>query len=233
MIVAAALLCGTTFGSSVCEKAAANSSSGEKVSLECYDEYDFKLTLNVPQVLNNTQSLGYRKYKNQTIKGKMYICWLVGGGFRIAFDNLKNSNFKVRGEKVTYEGLEDATIVSTRFNYIGDNKTGKFTTPCLCFYLELEPSYAIGGNTEDNGFYVLLAGKGSSALKMNKCCRIATKFSGRAAGTQGCGCYAYSHKSPTRTAEKNGPGDEVDDVVATYGTWKATWKTRVSCKSCF
>ena len=227
--LAAALLCSPAFSETLIETTDDSTESCEAI-LDSYDEYDFKLILVVPQVQNNTQSLGYRKYQNQTITGKMYICWLVGGGFRIAFSNLKNGKFKVNGKKVSYEGLEDATVVSTRFNYIGDNKKNKFTTPCLCFYLELEPSYALGETSEDNSFFVLLSGKGSSALKNNKSIRVANTFSGMVAGTQGCGCADYSHKSPTRKAVKKGPGEEVDDIVATYGTWTAKWKKRVDCR---
>jgi len=193
------------------------------------DIYSFCLNLKVPQVLDNTKSLGYRKYQTQRIKGDMYIKWLDDGSFAIEFGNLKNSRFKVNGAYVTYKGYEDSDVVYTRYNYIGSNKTEAFRTPCLCFYLELEPSYAKGGNTEDNSFYVLLAGTGSSSFKRTYGSRIATRFHGYAAGTQGCGCAAYSHKSPTRNATIVGPMDGVSDVVATYGTWSATWKRRMMC----
>ena len=193
------------------------------------DIYSFSLNLKVPQVLNNTKSLGYRKYQTQRIKGDMYIKWMDDGSYAIEFGNLKNSRFKVNGAYVTYKGYEDKEVVYTRYNYIGSNKTDAFKTPCLCFYLELEPSYAKGGNTEDNSFYILLAGTGSSTFKGKFGSRIATRLHGYAAGTQGCGCAAYSHKSPTRNATIVGPMDGVSDVVATFGSWSAKWTRRMMC----
>lgn len=201
----------------------------ETASVLATDVYDFYLRLHVPQVLNNTTSRGVRKYKPQTIKGLMYIKWLSNGSFKIEFEDLYNKNFKVGGSNVRYTGYEDRNIVYTRYNYIGDNATESFKTPCLCFYLELEPSYAIGGNNEDNSFYVLLAGKGSSAFQSKIGGRIAKKFTGYASGTQGCGCSAYTHKSPTRVATICGPMDTVSDVVSTWGSWTARFKNRVSC----
>lgn len=195
------------------------------------DVYDFTLRLQVPQVLNNTQSLGFRKYQSQTIRGVMYIKWLSGGGFKIDFSDLENSKFKIRGSRVRYIGYEDRAVVYSRYNYIGSNNTELFKTPAICFYLELEPNYAIGGNNEDNSFYVLLAGKGTSRFYKNLGSRIAKKFKGYAAGTQGCGCSAYSHKSPTRNATVCGPMDEVSDVVATFGQWSAKWKNRIVCSA--
>lgn len=202
----------------------------EDITAIAEDEYDLKLTLKVPQVFDNSKSIGYRKYQTQNIKGKMYIVWLNNGSYRLLFENLENQQFKVGGQKVTYNGTEDRNVVYTRYNYIGSNKKNTFTTPTLCFFLELEPNYAIGGNTEDNSFFVTVAGAGSSAHSKKHNCRISKKFSGYVAGTQGCGCSAYGHLSPTRTAGVCGPTDKVDDVVATYGTWKATWKQRNYCK---
>jgi hypothetical protein len=198
-------------------------------SVVAIDIYSFCLNLKVPQVLDNTKSLGYRKYQTQRIKGDMYIKWLDDGSFAIEFGNLKNSRFKVNGAYVTYKGYEDKEVVYTRYNYIGSNKTDAFKTPCLCFYLELEPSYAKGSNTEDNSFYILLAGTGSSTFKGKFGSRIATRLHGYAAGTQGCGCAAYSHKSPTRNATIVGPMDGVSDVVATFGSWSAKWTRRMMC----
>lgn len=198
-------------------------------SVVAIDIYSFCLNLRVPQVLVNTKSLGYRKYQIQRIKGDMYIKWLDDGSFAIEFGNLKNSRFKVNGAYVTYKGYEDKEVVYTRYNYIGSNKTDAFKTPCLCFYLELEPSYAKGGNTEDNSFYILLAGTGRSTFKGKFGSRIATRLHGYAAGTQGCGCAAYSHKSPTRNATIVGPMDGVSDVVATFGSWSAKWTRRMMC----
>ena len=192
------------------------------------DVYTITLILRVPQVKDNTTSNGYRKYQNQRIKGNMYVKWMSDGTYQLDFGNLENHTFKVGGYRVRYKGYEDSNVVYPRFNYIGSNKTDKFKTPCLCFYLELEPSYAIGGNNEDNSFYILVAGSGSSVFKNQDGYRVAKTFSGYVTGTQGCGCSAYSHKSPTRSAGIDGPTDRVDDVVATYGRWKAKWDGRIT-----
>lgn len=194
------------------------------------DVYSFKLNLKVPQVIDNSSSRGYRKYKAQTIKGFLYILWMDDGSFRIDFSGLENKNFKVRGVNVTYQGSEVGDVLYSRFNYIGDNNKNSFTTPCIAFYLELQPSYALGGATEDNSFYLLLSGSGKSAVYKKFGCRITKTLSGYAAGTQGCGCYDYGHKSPTRDASICGASTEVNDVVATYGKWSATFKTRCFCQ---
>ena len=39
------------------------------------DVYNFKMTLKVPQVLDNAASRGYRAYKYQAIKGTMNVLW--------------------------------------------------------------------------------------------------------------------------------------------------------------
>ena len=49
------------------------------------------------------------------------------------------------------------------------------------------------------------------------------KANGNVAGTLGCGCMAYGHKSPTRKITFYGPGDEVDDVAAVFGNWHLTY----------
>lgn len=196
-------------------------------SISCIDEYDFSLNLKVPQVFDNTESKGYRKYRSQNIRGKMLVNWLQKGGFFLEFRGLENRNFLVRGENVRYIGTENKDMVNSRFNWIGSNRSEIFKTPCVCFYLELEPSYAIGGNTEDNSFWLLLSGKGNSTDSRIKGTKLATMFKGYAAGTQGCGCMAYGHKSPTRKGEEFGPSVETEDVVATFGSWTARWKKRL------
>lgn len=193
------------------------------------DIYNITLRLKVPQVFNNSTSEGYRRFKNQTIKGEMHIVWQADGNFHLEFSGLENRHFKVGGKNVTYTGREDRDVVYSRLAWIGDNKKDLFKTPTLCFYLELEPSYAIGGNTEDNSFYVLLSGSGTSA-KIEEDIRIARRFSGTVAGTQGCGCHAYGHLSPTRRGDIYGPSEIPDDVVPSYGQWQAIWKRRETKK---
>ena len=192
------------------------------------DIYELNLMLKVPQVLDNTTSQGRRVYRPQRIKGNMYVNWYFDNSFSLTFDGLTNCNFKVGGEKVTYTGYEGINTVYSRYCYIGNNRTEVFTKPCLAFYLELEPSYAIGGNNEDNSFYLMLAGTGVSTYKGEYKSRIARNLYGYASGTQGCGCSAYTHKSPTRKAAQYGPSETPTDVVATYGHWRAKFKKRVN-----
>ena len=212
-------------------KSLANNGEGDVESMEyvAMDEYGLSLRLQVPQVLDNTKSLGYRTYRSQMITGPMYIVWLEDGSFEVKFGKLVNNNFKVGGEKVTYEALEMKDTVYSRFVYIGNNKTEKFIRPCLAFFAQLLPSYAIGEPEEDNSFSLMLSGKGVSAYKQALKARVATKITGYVSGIQGCGCAAYGHKSPTRDASMDGSSTIVDDVVPTFGMWTAKWKKRYIC----
>lgn len=203
-----------------------NNEDEEEASLVAIDTYKFKLSLSVPQVFSNTASLGYRKYKKQVIRGYMYINWLDDGTFYVNFSHLVNHNFKVGNLAVSYEGYEDKSSLLHSFTYIGDNKKNVFKKPCLCFQIELLPSYAIGEPTSDNSFRLVLAGSGKSKQLKFKTYRITKKISGFASGTQGCSCSAYGHKSPTRLAGVLGNTDEVNDVVATWGRWQATFIRR-------
>ena len=206
----------------------------QKASVVATDIYTLEMYLQVPQVLDNTTSQGSRKYKRQKIKGNMYVVWLDNGSYELLFENLVNTKFKVGGKEVTYAGYEGYASIPRSYTYIGSNKSGKFKTPCMSFHLELEPSYAIGGNNEDNSFYLQLSGSGGSTISSSTGgYRVAKRISGYCAGTQGCGCSAYSHLSPTRTASKEGPSCNATDIVATWGTWRARWKGRVSGSGCW
>ena len=71
--------------------------------------------------------------------------------------NRKLSN----GKYVSYGRTALDKLIWPRFNAIGSNKTGKFKTASICFYIAAEPSYNIGEFDEDNALYVMLAGKGT------------------------------------------------------------------------
>ena len=200
----------------------------EEASILEIDKYTITFILRVPQVKDNTTSNGYRKYQNQKIKGNMYVKWMSDGTYQLDFGNLENYTFKVGGARVSYKGYEDRNVIYTRYNYIGSNRTNKFKTPCICFYLGLEPSYAKSSINEDNSFYIMVAGSGNSRVDNKFGYRFAKNLSGYVSGTQGCGCRDYSHKSPTRSAGIDGPTEIADDVVATYGRWKAKWDGRVT-----
>lgn len=189
------------------------------------DVYTLKLTLKVPQVLNNSDSKGVRKIQRQVVEGDLNVVWHEDGSCSFETEGLYNKNFKVSGKKVTYEGYAGDGIVFPHFNYIGSNLTGQFKTPCLLMSLVLEPSYALETVSEDNSFYLVLSGFGNSSVKNGS--RIVTRIRGNVAGSQGCGCMDYGHKSPTRAACIDGASDRISDVVATYGTWTMKWKKRV------
>lgn len=193
--------------------------------VEATDVYDLTLMLRVPQVYNNAESTGYRKYGFQKIKGELYIKWLVSGGYKIEMGNLENKTFKVKGVRVAYEWY-DGDLVYPRLNWIGNNKTEKFTVPTLYFSVALDPSYAISTVNEDNSFYLILSGIGVSTYKKELESKLTKTITGYVVGTQGCGCTDYGHKSPTRVGALFGPSEKVDDVVATMGSWTAKWRRR-------
>lgn len=199
--------------------------SGESCRVIAKDVYDLKITLKVPQVRNNSSSAGTRKIERQTIVGNFSVLWKENGTFSFETDGLYNRNFKIGGKNVTYKGQPGDAIIYPKFNYIGNNRTEKFKVPCLTFSLTLEPSYAIEKMNEDNSFYLVLSGYGTSFVKSGN--RIAKKLSGNASGSQGCGCMDYGHKSPTREASAYGFTDKAADVVSTHGTWSIRWKRRV------
>ena len=116
---------------------------------------------------------------------------------------------------MTYPNSELDTRVYPRFNAVGNNRTGRFKTASICFFLAAEPSYNIGEFTEDNALYVMLSGTGRFHSR-KKCLNRA---SGYASGFIGCGCAEYGHVSPTRRIGWAGPTGQVDDVAAVFGKW--------------
>ena len=194
-----------------------------QVEVAAIDTYKFNMRLAVPRIYDNNQSLGSRKYQSQTIKGEMLLMYGKDAKLvDVQFTNMVNKTHKLsNGKNVTYDRTYIDTYVWPRFNAIGSNKTGKFKTASICFYLAAEPNYNIGEFDEDNALYIMLAGKGSfhsKQLHLNSA-------SGKVAGTLGCGCMAYGHKSPTRKITFYGPGKEVDDVAAVYGTWSIKYSS--------
>ena len=138
----------------------------------------------------------------------------------VQFTNVVNRTHKLSNSgNVTYNMVLD-TIAWPRFNAIGSNKTEKFKTASICFYAAAEPNYNKGEFDEDNALYVMIAGKGTFHSKQ----LYLKSASGKVAGTLGCGCMAYGHKSPTRKITFYGPGEVVDDVAAVFGTWKLKHK---------
>ena len=187
----------------------------QEVQVVARQWYSFTMKLHVPRIYNNSQSLGYRKYQMQTIRGQMSFDFDQEGNITgVSFTNLCNKTHRLaNGKHVTYCGFLDDTKTFTAVT-IGNNKTKKFSTASICFSLMAEPSYNIGEFDEDTSLFVTLAGKGT--LKNGKI----KSANGYASGTLGCGCYAYGHISPTRIIWWYGVSDVVSDVAAVYGTWR-------------
>ena len=192
--------------------------------------YKVKMYLNIPQVVDNMSSLGKRVYKREKITGWLGLVYDLDEEYEygstmphVRFYGLENKTVKTStGGMVSYEGYENSDAMITRFNYIGDNKNEVFSKVAWNFAADLAPSYKKGEIvTEDNSLYLFLAGKGSS--KNSKYGRFVYRLDGYVAGTQGCACAEYGHKSPTRLSKSFGVSGIVVDVASVWGHMKATW----------
>lgn len=161
----------------------------------------------------------------QVINGVMRVVFPDNGedGAYVEFGTLTNRQWKLsNGSHVTY----NAFTWSTRYNCIGSNKTGKFKTAVANFDMSADPSYAIWEEPSDDNSLELRLSGGATLVKKNGYLKPRF-FVGSVAGTLGCGCTAYGHLSPTRRLWWYGPMTDPaysDDVSATYGTWRATYR---------
>lgn len=188
------------------------------------DEYKFTMRVYVPRIYDNTASLGYRKYKQQTVNGTLRLTY-ESGTVRptITVTNLVNKSHKINGCNITYTTTVDSgDYVYPRVNVIGNNKTGVFKTGTIVFHMDANPSYNIGEDVEDNSLLITLAGR--TTTKVVNCRRVIGTGRGNLAGTLGCGCTAYGHVSPTRVLGVEGPTDEVDDVASVWGVWSMRYQ---------
>ena len=157
------------------------------------DQYDLTMRLYVPRVYDNMQSLGYRRYQLQTLKGKLLLIYTDDGETVVKVKDLENRTHKVNGKRVTYECYENfndnngVLVVG-----VGSNKTLKFNQGGVKFSFTADPSYNIGGVEEDNTLMLWLSGHGSLRNGILK------SIKGSVTGQIGCSCYAYGHISPTR-----------------------------------
>lgn len=139
------------------------------------DVYDFRMSVQTPRIYNNTESLGYRKYQSQTIKGHMCISYspkVLDDDYSkrpiIWFLDLTNQTHKINGAKIGYSCEVDTygdMGPMTRVNVIGDNKKNEFNTASVCFYMDAMPDYSKGEDDEDNSLLITLGGKGTTSLK--------------------------------------------------------------------
>lgn len=172
--------------------------------------YSLKLHLKVPQVRDNSASMGRRAYAKQRLEGEMHVTY-SGDSVSIAVRGLVNKNFKVGGKNVEYQVVTDITC----WNLIGNNRIDRFKKPSVCFSMEAQPSYAWPWKPDsDNSFVLTVSGFGASYKALR----------GYVSGTQGCGCAAYGHKSPTREMGPAGRPMQVSDMAATFGKWRAKLK---------
>ena len=196
------------------------------------DVYSLQIALKVPQVVDNTQSLGKRVYKLQKITGRLLVYYdsETKAAEAIELVDLVNLSYKVGGKNVKYKALEDGYVgVPQIWNAIGSNKTLVFNKSSVCFNAELEPSYAIGEPNNDNSLILVFSGASTLATKKLSCgvkIKFLTTVGGYVVGTQGCGCHDYGHVSPTRSLGLYGPTDQVVDIAAVWGTWKAKFQYR-------
>ncbi len=196
---------------------------------EVVDTYDLTMSLKIPRIYDNTQSLGYRKDQTQKIKGQLKIIYR-DGSYRPEFQivGLINKTHKINGKNITYTTTVDneGQVVYPRFNYIGNNKTGEFKRAKIIFYIDANPSYNIGMDEPDNTLLITLSGTGLAVKDKKSGTQYVKKLTGKVVGQLGCGCTAYGHVSPTRVVGPCGPTDVVDDIAAVEGTWTAKFCCR-------
>lgn len=180
------------------------------------DVYSFRMNLNVPQVVDNSSSRGKRVYRRQRLEGTLTVTYHQDAPPEVAITGLRNRNYKVAGNPVAYKTTVGEYVT---WHLVGNNATGVFRKPSVCFGMEAQPSYVYAyayEPTNDNSLVLTLSGKGRSRRHIT----------GHVAGTLGCGCSDYGHKSPTRVMGPYGrPLDIVVDVAGVSGTWKATLRS--------
>lgn len=191
------------------------------------DIYDLKMSLTIPRVYANDQSLGYRQPQRQTISGKLVVDWVDGKDLPdVSIEDLVNKTHKLsNGENVTY----DCYVTSRRLNAIGSNKTQSFKKATVIFDIEAMPNYAIEDMAEDNSLYVRLSGFGKMSKSVKKGSLKLSNAKGTVGGQIGCSCMAYGHTSPTRSIGEDGPMlDAVDDIAAVEGRWSMKYNKKIS-----
>ena len=184
-------------------------------NLAVVDEYDLSLTLRVPAIVDNMQSLGKRIYKTQRLKGTLLATYALDGTASFSVPALTNLDYKIAGKPVVYSVSVSESPV---WRSTGNNRSGRFTVATAAFSLVADPSYNVGDDEPDNTLQLTLAGKG----------RQKGIVSGVAAGRLGCGCTDYGHISPTRRNGPDGPSDEVTDIAACFGTWRVRYRRRLA-----
>ena len=196
--------------------------SGAAIKHEIVDVYTLQISLRVPQVVDNMQSLGKRTYKMQKITGRILVHYDIETGLAssLNLDQLVNESFKVGGQYVKYKHLDNSSIfgIPQIWNAIGSNKTLIFNKSSVCFCAELEPSYILSEANNDNSLILIFSG--GSSMSSKNIDGIKVKFpisiSGYVVGTQGCGCHDYRHVSPNRVIGIYGASEQVVDIASVW-----------------
>jgi hypothetical protein len=122
------------------------------------------------------QSLGYRKYQTQRLKGFLRLAYVDGENRpRIQIRGLENHTHKINGKWITYECMQNEEVVPLAVG-VGSNRTGRFRTGAVKFSIIADPSYNIGGVEEDNVLMLDMSGKGNISVGVLK--RIRGSVSG-------------------------------------------------------
>jgi hypothetical protein len=201
------------------------------------DSYDIKLTLKVPVIVDNMQSLGRRVYRTQRLQGLLVAYYYDETKDPVVvIPYLYNKDYKIRGEYVTYKTYVSGVL----WRAVGDNRKGVFKKAAFGLAIEADPSYNIGDDEPDNTLVLTLAGSGS-----------VKSVSGGASGQIGCGCAAYGHKSPTRIVYMPYLGSKylrrcwtlpswekwwyptVVDIAPCWGTWRLKFRDRMCVESLY
>ena len=107
------------------------------------------------------QSLGYRRYQTQRLKGFLRLAYVDGENRpRIQIRGLENHTHKINGKRITYECMQNPEYAPLAV-VVGSNRTGRFRTGAVKFSIIANPSYNIGGIEEDNVLMLDMSGKGN------------------------------------------------------------------------
>ena len=194
------------------------------------DVYDFKLSLKVPRVYDNSESLGSRRYQTQALAGSVEVLHEDGYAVSIRVFNLKNKTHKIGGKPISYQCFEYPDSLYCH-NLIGSNRTGVFSTASTSFGIMALPSYALTYAQEDNSLFLQLSGRGG--VKRRKTANGAAVpyfVQGYVTGTIGCACSDYGHTSPTRVVGDDGASNLVSDTASVFGRWSMKFVRRETVK---
>lgn len=195
------------------------------------DVYDVKMKLNIPRVVDNTQSLGYRKYQAQLISGQMFMTYGDYGVEKVCFSKFINYTHKVNDIYVTYQVVMDEDSLHN-FSWCGDNSKQEFFAPNFNMTIEMTPSYKKGSEMLDD-IYLSIACTHSivkTDMHNDDYVHIVYYMKGYCTGQIGCNCTAWGHISPTRIWGWCGPTYITTDIASIIGQIQIRWNTRYIIK---